>query len=68
MTRQLSNLQRFRKENRRIDYYPTNEAVAAIERLGLMFPELSTRELVDMLVTQGIKAFPETSQVGMTLV
>lgn len=58
MTEQIkpaSRMQKFRQENPRIDYYPTKEAAAAIERLRQGNQGESTRLLVDMLVCAGIK-------------
>lgn len=55
-----SAVRKFRKENRRIDYFPTPDAVAAIERLRRAHPGTCTRELLDMLVVEGGKSwFPE---------
>lgn len=56
-----TSIQKFRQENRRIDYYPTDLAQAAIDRCSKLFPELSMREAIDLLVTKGIHAFPEAS-------
>jgi hypothetical protein len=50
-------MREFRKQNPRIDYYPTPEAFAAIERLRNQFPKFNTRELLDALVVEGIKVF-----------
>ena len=56
----VSAVRKFRKENPRIDYFPTPDAVAAIERLRKANPGFCTRELIDMLVVEGGKAwFPE---------
>jgi hypothetical protein len=61
-TKPESTMQRFRKGNRRIDFYPTTDALAAIERLRQSRPGESTRLLIDRLVIAGIKEyFPETS-------
>ena len=55
-----SAVRRFRKKNPRIDYFPTPDAVAAIERLRRAHPSTCTRELLDMLVVEGGKSwFPE---------
>ncbi len=57
----VSAVRKFRKENPRIDYFPTPDAVAAIERLRKKTPNASTRELIDTLVVEGCKSwFPET--------
>ena len=50
-------LQAFRKLNPRIDIYPTAEAYAAIHRLKAKFPARTLREVVDMLIIQGCKAY-----------
>lgn len=47
----------FRKLNPRIDYYPTPDAVAAIERLRKCNPNACTRELLDALVVKGGKVY-----------
>jgi hypothetical protein len=49
-------MQKFRRENKRVDYYPMPDAVAAIERLRQHYPDAPTRALIDMLVMAGIKA------------
>ncbi len=54
--RQLA-MQRFRKVNPRLDYFPTPEAATAIAQMQLTFPSYSKREVVDMLVVEGIKSF-----------
>lgn len=55
-----SAMQKFRRVNPRIDYFPTEDAVAAIERLRQSKPGVCTRELLDMLVVEGVAAyFPE---------
>lgn len=60
MNHRKPSLQKFRKENPRIDYYPTPDAAAAIERLRQSYPSACTRELVDTLVVKGCNAmFPE---------
>lgn len=56
MTKLASRMQKFRRENPRIDYYPTKEAATAIAQLRQSHPGESTRLLVDMLVCAGIKA------------
>ena len=47
------NLKKFRQANPRVDYYPTPEAMAAIEWLRERHPKASTRELIDALVRKG---------------
>ncbi len=55
-----SSMTDFRKQNPRIDYYPTPDALAAIERLRKTTPNASTRELIDTLVVAGEKVwFPD---------
>ena len=49
-------LEKFRQVNPRIDYYPTPEAMAAIEWLRERHPKASTRELIDALVGKGKEA------------
>ena len=57
----LSSLQKFRKENRRVDFYPTRDSLAALERLRQRRPHESTRLLLDRLVIAGAKSiFPES--------
>jgi hypothetical protein len=56
MTERKPSMQKFRKENKRVDYYPMPDAVAAIERLRQHYPDAPTRALIDMLVMAGIKA------------
>ena len=51
-----SSMSKFRKENKRVDYYPTADAIAAIERLKPHYPDAPTRAIIDMLVVAGIKA------------
>ena len=65
MTEQTkSAMQKFRRVNPRIDYFPTENAVAAIERLRQSKPGVCTRELLDMLVVKGVDAyFPERKPV-----
>ena len=60
-----STTRKFRKVNRRFDYYPTTDALAAIERLRQSKPSESTRLLIDRLVIAGIKTyFPESDHVS----
>lgn len=56
MTERKPSMQKFRRENKRVDYYPMPDAVAAIERLRQHYPDAPTRALIDMLVMAGIKA------------
>lgn len=58
-------LTNFRSQNPRIDYYPTPDAAAAIERLRKFNPGVCTRELIDVLVVKGCNAlFPEMAGTG----
>ena len=60
-TQPQSAMQKFRRMNPRIDYYPVPDALSAIERLRQSKPVVSTREIIDCLVVAGIKAyFPES--------
>jgi hypothetical protein len=47
---------RFRKENRRIDYYPAPEAWSAISDFAKLNPAFSLREAIDCLVVQGARS------------
>lgn len=51
-----SSMRKFRRENPRIDYYPTPDAVEAIERLKRQHPDEPTRGIIDMLVVAGFKS------------
>ena len=50
------SLKKFRQANPRVDYYPTPEAMAAIDWLRQRHPKASTRELIDALVEKGKEA------------
>lgn len=64
-TKPESTMQKFRRENRRIDYYPTEDAHLAIERLRKTKPAVCTREIIDMLVMAGNNAyFPKSKKVS----
>ena len=64
----VSAVRKFRSENPRIDWYPTPQSVAAIERLRRANPGVSTRELIDALVVAGGKAFfPEIGSTVRTV-
>jgi hypothetical protein len=54
--KQTQYMHKFRKQNRRYDYYPTPEAIAAIERMKKFHPDAPTRALIDLLLVAGIKA------------
>ena len=54
----------FRRQNTRIDYYPTQDAAAVIERLRKCNPTFSTRELLDVLIVKGGKVFFPDSVVA----
>lgn len=56
-------LQKFRRQNPRFDYYAMPGAAAAIERLHQRYPGASKRQVIDMLVEEGVNAFfPESNQ------
>ena len=58
-TKPETTIQRFRKKYPRIDYYPDWDVLEAVERLRKVNPGKSKRELLDYLVTAGVKAtFP----------
>lgn len=64
-TKPKSSMTDFRRQNIRIDYYPTADAAAVIERLRKCNPKACTRELLDALIVKGGKAFfPD--EVGAT--
>lgn len=50
-------LRRFREANPRIDYYPSEKAREAIERLRQRYPDHPVRDLIDALIREGDKAF-----------
>jgi hypothetical protein len=54
----------FRRQNTRIDYYPTQDAAAVIERLRKCNPTFCTRELLDVLIVKGGKVFFSDSVVA----
>ena len=56
-TKPKSSMAKFRRENRRVDYYGMPEPLAVIERLRKCNPGASTRELIDALIVKGGKAF-----------
>lgn len=56
-TKPKSSMANFRRQNPRIDHYPTPDAAAAIARLRRCNPGMCTRELVDALIVKGGKAF-----------
>ena len=58
-----THLQKFRRQNPRFDYYAMPGAAAAIERLHQRYPDASKRQVIDMLVEEGVNAFfPESNQ------
>ena len=59
-----SSMTEFRKQNPRIDYYPTQDAAAVIERLRKCNPTFCTRELLDVLIVKGGKVFFPDSVVA----
>ena len=64
-TKPKTPLTNFRRQNPRIDYYPTLVAVAAIERLRQNKPGVCTRELLKMLVVKGVAAYFSESTPAM---
>ena len=50
-------LRRFRDANPRIDYYPSQRALEAIDSLRLRYPDHPVRNLIDALIREGDKAF-----------
>ena len=63
-TKRKSSMTDFRKQNPRIDYYPTAHAAAVIERLKKCNPNACTRELLDALIIKGGKVFFPDSVVA----
>ena len=62
-TKPETHLQKFRRHNPRFDYYAMPDAAAAIERLRQLHPDASKRQVIDMLVEEGVKAFfPESTR------
>jgi len=59
-----SSMTDFRRQNTRIDYYPTANAIAVIERLRKCNPTFCTRELLDVLIVKGGKVFFPDSVAG----
>lgn len=60
-TKPKSSMQKFRCENKRFDFYPTEDALAVIERLRKCNPGATTRELLDALIVKGGKVyFPDS--------
>ena len=56
----LTRLQRFRRGYARINYYPHQDSVAAIEHLRSQYPSASVRQLIDLLIEKGAASFQET--------
>jgi hypothetical protein len=52
-----SSMAKFRRENKRFDYFPTAPAAAVVERLRKCNPTFCTRELLDVLIVKGGKVF-----------
>lgn len=46
----------WRKGRRRFDYYPSTEALAAIDRLRESDPTFTTQEVLDILIEEGDRA------------
>ena len=55
----VEGVRKFRQTNPRHDYYPTPDAAAAIQRMREQYPKASIREVIDTLIVEGLKAFPE---------
>ena len=53
-TKAKQRLQSFRKLNPRIDLYPGEKAYAAIMKMKAKYPTFSVREIVDILVLDGL--------------
>lgn len=51
------HLKRFRKDNPRIDYYPSEDAEAAITATHKANPKYPTTRIIDFLIVKGFKAF-----------
>lgn len=62
ITARVEGVRKFRQANPRHDYYPTADAAAAIERMREQYPTASVREVIDTLIVEGVKAFPEKAQ------
>ena len=59
VTARVEGVRKFRQANPRHDYYPTPDAAAAIQRMRERYPKASVREVIDTLIVEGLKAFPE---------
>lgn len=55
--RRLRSMRRYRRENPRLDYYPTPEARAAIAEAQKAFAGYPARAVLDFLIVTGFKAF-----------
>ncbi len=56
------HLKRFRKDNPRIDYYPSEEAEAAIAATHKANPKHPTRSIIDFLIVKGFKTVSGNTQ------
>ena len=50
-------VRRYRAARRRVDYFPDQQAMAAIERLSKRYPNHALRAVIDALIREGAKAF-----------
>lgn len=62
--RRLRSMRRYRRENPRIDYYPTPEARAAIAEAQKAFAGYPARAVLDFLIVTGFKAFSGKEERG----
>lgn len=62
VTARVESVRKFRQGNPRIDYYPLQNAMAAIEWLRERYPKLSTREVIDALAVKGKESFSGNTQ------
>jgi hypothetical protein len=56
------HVRRFRKDNPRIDYYPSEQAEAAINELHKANASFPIRSIIDHLVLRGAKAISGNTQ------
>lgn len=55
VTARVESVSRFRKNLRRIDYYPGPDALKEVDRMRELNPAHTIGQLIDYLVLQGIK-------------
>ena len=55
VTARVESVRRFRKNWRRIDYYPAPDALKEIDRMRELNQQHTIGQLIDYLVLQGIK-------------